>query len=74
MTMIEAAEIAQMSATEKTRVMEMLWRSMCQTPEKVDSPSWHKKVLARRLAKVELGEGEFLTLNQLKRRLTRRRA
>jgi hypothetical protein len=70
--MIEAAEIARMSAAEKTRVMELLWRSMCHEPHKVESPSWHKKVLSHRLAKVEAGRGEFLTLVQLKKRLARR--
>jgi hypothetical protein len=38
-------------------------------PDKLESPGWHKKILARRLAKVEAGKGEFLTLTQLKKRL-----
>ena len=32
---------------------------------------WHKKVLQKRLAKVEAGRGEFLTLTQLKKRLAK---
>jgi len=32
-------------------------------------PDWHKTVLTKRLAKVEVGKGEFLTLTQLKKRL-----
>lgn len=71
--MIEAAEIEQMSVAEKTQVMELLWRSMSAEPEKAESPAWHKKILASRLAKVESGRGEFLTLAQLKKRLARRR-
>ena len=39
---------------------------------KVESPGWHKKILARRLAKVEAGKGEFLTVAQLKKRLANR--
>jgi hypothetical protein len=38
-------------------------------PDKLESPGWHKKILAKRLAKVEAGKGEFLTLTQLKKRL-----
>jgi putative addiction module component (TIGR02574 family) len=72
--MIEAAEIDKMSTAERLRVMELLWRSMAREPERVESPTWHKKILARRLAKVEAGKGEFLTLAQLKRRLAKRSA
>jgi putative addiction module component (TIGR02574 family) len=72
--MIGTLEIEQMSRTEKLQAMELLWRSMSDTPAKLESPAWHKKILARRLAKVEAGKGEFLTLAQLKKRLTKRAA
>jgi hypothetical protein len=72
--MIGTLEIEQMSRTEKVQAMELLWRSMSATPDKVESPGWHKKILAKRLAKVEAGKGEFLTLAQLKRRLAKRAA
>jgi len=49
--------------------MELLWASITRTPEAVPSPGWHEAVLADRLAKIERGEGEFLTLAQLKERL-----
>ena len=39
---------------------------------KIKSPSQHKKILAKRLAKVEAGKGKFLTLAQLKKRLAKR--
>jgi hypothetical protein len=35
----------------------------------LESPGWHKKILAKRLAKVEAGKGEFLALAQFKKRL-----
>ena len=35
------------------------------------SPVWHKKVLAKRFAKIEAGKGEFLTIAQLKKRLAK---
>jgi len=47
---------------------------MADEPEKLESPGWHKKVLASRLAKVEAGKGEFLTIAQLKKQLTKRSA
>ena len=70
--MIAALEIERMSPAERVRAMELLWRSMSSEPEKVESPAWHKKVLDKRLAKVEAGKGEFLTIAQLKKRLAKR--
>ena len=72
--MIGTLEIEQMSRTEKVQAMELLWRSMAAAPDKLESPGWHRKILARRLAKVEAGKGEFLTVAQLKKRLAKRSA
>ena len=67
--MIQAAEIEQMSLTERLQTMELLWVSLARTPDAVPSPDWHGEVLAARLAKIERGEGEFLTIPQVKKRL-----
>ena len=67
--MIQAAEIEQMSLEERLQTLELLWASLARTPDAVPSPDWHGEVLAPRLAMVERGEGEFLTLSQLKQRL-----
>ena len=67
--MIGILEIERMNFTERLQAMEILWRSMVAEPDKLESPGWHKKILAKRLAKVEAGKGEFLTLTQLKKRL-----
>ena len=47
---------------------------MSAEPDKLVSPAWHKTILQKRLAKVEAGKGEFLTLAQLKKRLAKRAA
>jgi putative addiction module component (TIGR02574 family) len=65
--MIETLEIERMSFVERLQAMELLWRSMTAEPDKLESPGWHKKILEKRLAKVEAGKGEFLTLTQLKK-------
>ena len=63
-----------MTFTERLRAMELLWRSISAAPAKLTSPAWHKTVLRQRLAKVEAGKAEFLTVAQLKHRLARRKA
>jgi putative addiction module component (TIGR02574 family) len=67
--MIETLGIERMSFAERLQAMELLWRSMAAEPDKLESPGWHKKILAKRLTKVEAGKGEFLALAQFKKRL-----
>jgi putative addiction module component (TIGR02574 family) len=65
--MVETLGIERMSFAERLQAMELLWRSMAAEPDKLELPGWHKKILARRLAKIEAGKGEFLTVAQLKK-------
>ena len=67
--MIQAAEIEQMSLEERLQTMELLWVSLTRTPEAVPSPDWHGRVLATRKAKIKRGEGEFLSISQVKQLL-----
>jgi hypothetical protein len=46
-----------------------LWTSLAGTPDAVPSPDWHGEVLATRMANIDRGEGEFLSISQLKERL-----
>ena len=43
--------------------------SLAYNPEVVPSPDWHGEVIASRLVKIERGEGEFLSIAELKARL-----
>ena len=69
--MIQTADIEQMSLEERLQTMELLWISLAHTPEAVPSPDWHETVIARRLARIQRGEGEFLTIAELKARLSK---
>jgi hypothetical protein len=70
--MIQAADIQQMSLEEQLQAMELLWASLSRTPNALPSPDWHGDILAERMAKIERGEGEFLSIPQLKERLQKR--
>jgi hypothetical protein len=67
--MIQAADIEKMSLGERLQAMELLWASLARTPDAVPSPEWHGEVVAARIAKIERGEAEFLTIPELKERL-----
>lgn len=71
--MLAATEIKNMSLAERLQAMELLWESLASSPEQVDSPAWHKAVLAERMKKVQSGEAKFLTLEELKGRVNKKR-
>ncbi|MFZ4778409.1 MAG: addiction module protein [Terrimicrobiaceae bacterium] len=63
-----------MSSVERLQAMEFLWRSFSSSSDELQSPDWHADVLSRRLAKVEAGQGRFLSVSELKTRLASGRA
>jgi hypothetical protein len=63
-----------MSVTKRLQELELFWRSFSGSEDEVPSPDWHGEVLSERLAKVEAGEGKFLTISELKARLASKRA
>ncbi len=67
--MLSPEDIEQMGLEERLKTMEMLWESIVRTPDAVPSPEWHGELVAERLAKLERGEGELLTLDEAKARL-----
>jgi len=72
--MIEPSQIERMSVTERLRMMEQLWESLCREAPELPSPAWHREVLAKRKERAKRGEAKFLTLEQLKARLRRRKS
>ncbi len=70
--MLAESDIRAMSTVERLQAMELLWRSFAGSTDEMQSPPWHGDVLSARLTKVEAGEGNFLTIPQLKARLASR--
>ena len=72
--MIDTTQIEQMSLVERLQTMELLWKAISVRSEELSSPAWHGEILAERTAKIERGESAFLTIDQVKKRLQKRRA
>ena len=66
---MEPADIQQMTRAERLRAMELLWDALVQDADSVPSPAWHAQVLEERMEKIRRGEGRFLSLDEVKRRL-----
>ena len=57
-------DIEKMSATEKLRLMELLWRDISKEPDNVEVPDWHIKILEEREQAVAKGETEFIDFEE----------
>ena len=66
---MEAAEIQNMSSSEKLQAMELLWDALTHEADSVPTPPWHAEVLAQRLERIRNGKGTFLTVEETKKRL-----
>jgi len=62
--MIRAAEIGKMTLEQKLEAMELLWKSVSEKPDQVPSPGWHEEIVASRLAKIDRGEANFLSIEE----------
>ena len=72
--MIAASEIEKMDFAERLKTMEMLWDSISSKPEQVKSPRWHGEIITERLAQIKRGEAKFFTIEEVKKRLRKKRA
>lgn len=65
---MNAAEVKNMSATDRLQIMETIWDSFQYEQEAIKSPQWHKDILAERKLKIDSGEAKFLSLKEVKAR------
>jgi putative addiction module component (TIGR02574 family) len=58
-----------MTSLDKIAVMEQLWDDLCQNPESVPSPDWHRDVLVEREGLIKEGKAEFISIETVKNRI-----
>ena len=59
-------DIKKMSTTEKIKVMEELWDALSHEEEEIESAEWHREILDERRQKIENGDAEFISVEELK--------
>jgi len=65
---MNTVEIKKMSTIDRLKTMEVIWDSLLYDESNIESPKWHKNVLATRQLKIESGEAEFISISELKAR------
>ncbi len=63
--------IAEMTISEKLRVMEELWDDLSLKAERVPIPQWHKDLLDERERLVDSGDAQFDDWDAAKKRVTK---
>ncbi len=63
---MDTHEIRKMSRVERLATMEALWDSLVEEEAEVESPDWHRDILAERKRKIESGKAEFTSLEKLR--------
>lgn len=58
-------KIEKISTIERLQAMEELWDSLGKK-EEIASPEWHKDILKERNLKIEKGNAEYVSLEDLK--------
>jgi hypothetical protein len=59
-------EIEKMSTIDRLQAMEALWVSLMEEEAEIDSPDWHQDILENRKKKIDNGEAEFVSLEDLR--------
>ncbi len=54
---------------QRLQAIELLWDLVSRLGDAVASPAWHGEILSARRANVEAGEGQFLSLAEVRERL-----
>ena len=64
-------ELARMSKIQRLQTMEAIWDSLIHETADIESPEWHLDVLAARKKKIEEGNAEFFSVDELRSRYRR---
>jgi hypothetical protein len=60
-----------MTAEEKVRTMETIWKSLSANPAAIESPAWHEEDLRVREAQISSGEAKFVDWDKAKAEIHR---
>jgi putative addiction module component (TIGR02574 family) len=64
-------EISRMSTIERLQTMEAIWDSLIHENSEIESPEWHRDILAARKLNIEEGKAEFISIEELRSKRSR---
>jgi len=66
-------QVLQLPKEEKLMLMEALWEDLSRDGDDYDSPTWHGEVLREREKALQEGQDRFLTVEEARAELKKRR-
>lgn len=70
--MIKEKDIEKMSIPERLKAIELIWESISEETEEIESPKWHGDILEERQKKANSGEAKYLTISEVRERLQKK--
>lgn len=61
-------EIKRLNIKDRIILMNEIWDTLYENEENLDSPSWHKDILDKRIDKIRNNEAKYISLEELKSR------
>ncbi len=65
---MNTSDIARMSKIQRLQTMEAIWDSLLHETTEVESPDWHRDILAVRKNSIAEGKAEFFSIEEVKAR------
>ena len=62
-------EIESLTVNERLALVEQIWSSIQENPDRIPSPDWHGELLEERLQRLEAGEASVSSLAEVKKRM-----
>ena len=61
-------EIKELDVKDRIILMNDIWESLESHNDEIESPSWHKDILDKRLEKIKQNKATYISLEELKLR------
>ncbi len=60
-------EIKNLDINQRLNLIDMIWQTLENQEKDIESPTWHKDILEKRLEKIEKNEVKYIYLDELKK-------
>lgn len=60
-------EIKNLDINQRLNLIDMIWQTLENQEKDIESPTWHKDILEKRLEKIEKNDVKYISLDELKK-------
>ena len=60
-------EIKNLDINQRLNLIDMIWQTLENQEKDIESPTWHKDILEKRLEKIKKNDVKYISLDELKK-------